>query len=279
MTPPTNAPAANNLEAFFMPFTANRQFKKNPRMLAKAKGVHYWTPEGRKIIDGTAGLWCVNAGHGREEIKAAIARQLDEMDYAPSFQMGHPKAFELAARHAALLPGDLNHAFYCNSGSEAVDSALKIALAYHRANGQGTRTRFVGRERGYHGVGFGGISVGGMVNNRKWFGAMLPGVDHLPHTHLPQNAFSKGQPEHGAELADALERHRRPARCLQHRRGHRRAVRRLDRLPAAAQGLPPAPAPDLRQARHPADLRRGHHRLRPSRHAPSPPTSSASSPT
>ena len=205
MTPPATKPAANNLEAFFMPFTANRQFKQNPRMLAKAKGVHYWTPEGRKIIDGTAGLWCVNAGHGREEIKAAIAKQLDEMDYAPSFQMGHPKAFELAARHAALLPGDLNHAFYCNSGSEAVDSALKIALAYHRANGQGTRTRFVGRERGYHGVGFGGISVGGMVNNRKWFGAMLPGVDHLPHTHLAKNAFSKGQPEHGAELADALE--------------------------------------------------------------------------
>jgi len=206
MTPPASKPVANNLDAFFMPFTANRQFKKNPRMLAKAKGVHYWTPEGRKIIDGTAGLWCVNAGHGREEIKAAIAKQLDEMDYAPSFQMGHPKAFELAARHAALLPGDLNHAFYCNSGSEAVDSALKIALAYHRANGQGTRTRFVGRERGYHGVGFGGISVGGMVNNRKWFGAMLPGVDHMPHTHLPQNAFSKGQPEHGAELADELER-------------------------------------------------------------------------
>ena len=206
MTPPKAAPAANNLEAFFMPFTANRQFKKNPRMLAKAKGVHYWTPEGRKVIDGTAGLWCVNAGHGREEIKAAIARQLDEMDYAPSFQMGHPKAFELAARHAALLPGDLNHAFYCNSGSEAVDSALKIALAYQRARGEGTRTRFVGRERGYHGVGFGGISVGGMVNNRKWFGAMLPGVDHLPHTHLPQNAFAKGQPEHGAELADELEK-------------------------------------------------------------------------
>jgi beta-alanine--pyruvate transaminase len=205
MTPPATKPTANNLEAFFMPFTANRQFKKNPRLLAKAKGVHYWTPEGRKIIDGTAGLWCVNAGHGREEIKAAIAKQLDEMDFAPSFQMGHPKAFELAARHAALLPGDLNHAFYCNSGSEAVDSALKIALAYHRARGEGTRTRFVGRERGYHGVGFGGISVGGMVNNRKWFGAMLPGVDHLPHTQLAKNAFSKGQPEHGVELADALE--------------------------------------------------------------------------
>ena len=202
----SSAAPANNLEAFMMPFTANRQFKKNPRMLAKAKGVHYWTPEGRKIIDGTAGLWCVNAGHGREEIKIAIAKQLDEMDYAPSFQMGHPKAFELAARHAAMLPGDLNHAFYCNSGSEAVDSALKIALAFHRANGQGTRTRFIGRERGYHGVGFGGISVGGMVNNRKWFGALLPGVDHMPHTHLPQNAFSKGQPEHGAELADELEK-------------------------------------------------------------------------
>ena len=205
MTPPNAKPVANNMDAFLMPFTANRQFKANPRLLAKAEGVHYWTPEGRKIIDGTAGLWCVNAGHGREEIKAAIAKQLDEMDYAPSFQMGHPKAFELAARHAALLPGDLNHAFYCNSGSEAVDSALKIALAYHRANGQGTRTRFVGRERGYHGVGFGGISVGGMVNNRKWFGAMLPGVDHLPHTHLPENAFSKGEPEKGAHLADALE--------------------------------------------------------------------------
>ncbi len=201
-------PVANNLDAFLMPFTANKQFKKNPRLLAKAKGVHYWTPEGRRVIDGTAGLWCVNAGHGREEIKAAIAAQLEEMDYAPSFQMGHPKAFELAARHAAMLPGDLNHAFYCNSGSEAVDSALKIAMAYQRAIGQGTRTRFIGRERGYHGVGFGGISVGGMVNNRKAFSAAtLPGVDHLPHTHLPsRNAFSRGEPANGVELADELER-------------------------------------------------------------------------
>jgi beta-alanine--pyruvate transaminase len=207
MTPPNTVPSANNLEAFFMPFTANRQFKKNPRLLAKAKGVHYWTPEGRRVIDGTAGLWCVNAGHGREEIKAAITRQLEEMDYAPSFQMGHPKSFELAARHVAMLPGDLDHAFYCNSGSEAVDSALKIALAYQGARGQGTRTRLIGRERGYHGVGFGGISVGGMVNNRKQWGALLPGVDHLPHTHLPaKNAFSRGLPEHGAELADELER-------------------------------------------------------------------------
>jgi beta-alanine--pyruvate transaminase len=208
MTPPATAPAANNLEAFFMPFTANRQFKKNPRLLARAKGVHYWTPEGRKVIDGTAGLWCVNAGHGREEIKQAIAQQLEEMDYAPSFQMGHPKSFELAARHAAMLPGDLDHAFYCNSGSEAVDSALKIALAWQRARGQGTRTRLIGRERGYHGVGFGGISVGGMVNNRKQWGVLLPGVDHMPHTHLPaKNAFSRGLPEHGGvELADELER-------------------------------------------------------------------------
>jgi beta-alanine--pyruvate transaminase len=206
MTPQAK-PVANNLDAYFMPFTANRQFKKNPRLLAKAKGVHYWTPEGRRIIDGTAGLWCVNAGHGREEIKAAINKQLEEMDYAPSFQMGHPKSFELAARHAAMLPGDLNHAFYCNSGSEAVDSALKIALAWQRARGQGTRTRLIGRERGYHGVGFGGISVGGIVPNRKWFGPLLAGVDHLPHTHdLKRNAFSRGQPEHGAELADELER-------------------------------------------------------------------------
>ncbi|QQS11671.1 MAG: aspartate aminotransferase family protein [Rhodospirillales bacterium] len=203
----SSQPVANNLDAFFMPFTANRQFKKNPRLLAKAKGVHYWTPDGRRVLDGTAGLWCVNAGHGREEIKAAIAAQLDEMDYAPSFQMGHPRAFELAARHAAMLPGDLNHAFYCNSGSEAVDSALKIALAFHRARGEGTRTRFIGRERGYHGVGFGGISVGGMVNNRKFFGTALPGVDHLQHTHQPaRNAFSRGEPEHGVELADELER-------------------------------------------------------------------------
>jgi beta-alanine--pyruvate transaminase len=210
MPPASTGPAIaglNNLDAYLMPFTSNRQFKKNPRLLAKAKGVNYWTHDGRKVIDGTAGLWCVNAGHGREEIKAAIAAQLEEMDYAPPFQLAHPKAFELAARHAAMLPGDLNHAFYCNSGSEAVDSALKIALAWQRARGQGTRTRLIGRERGYHGVGFGGISVGGMVNNRKFFGAMLPGVDHLPHTHLPgKNAFTRGQPEHGAELADELER-------------------------------------------------------------------------
>jgi len=207
MTPPATKPAANNLEAFFMPFTANRQFKKNPRMLAKAKGVHYWTPEGRKIIDGTAGLWCVNAGHGRAKIVEAVQRQVARMDYAPSFQMGHPIAFEAAAKLTAMLPGDLDHIFFTNSGSEAVDTALKIAIAYHRVRGEAARTRLIGRERGYHGVGFGGISVGGISGNRKFFGSLLPGVDHLPHTHdLAHNAFTRGQPGWGAHLADELER-------------------------------------------------------------------------
>jgi beta-alanine--pyruvate transaminase len=195
------------LESFWMPFTANRQFKANPRLLARAEGMHYWTPEGRQILDGVAGLWCVNAGHGRKEITDAVSRQIAEMDYAPPFQMGHPGAFELANRVVGWLPEGLDHVFFTNSGSESVDTALKIALAYHRARGEGTRTRFIGRERGYHGVGFGGISVGGMVNNRKWFGSQLPGVDHLPHTHdLAHNAFTRGEPEWGAHLADELER-------------------------------------------------------------------------
>ena len=195
------------LESFWMPFTANRQFKANPRLLARAEGMHYWTPEGRQILDGVAGLWCVNAGHGRKEITEAVSRQIAEMDYAPPFQMGHPGAFELANRVVDWLPEGLDHVFFTNSGSESVDTALKIALAYHRARGEGTRTRFIGRERGYHGVGFGGISVGGMVNNRKWFGSQLPGVDHLPHTHdLAHNAFTRGEPEWGAHLADELER-------------------------------------------------------------------------
>jgi beta-alanine--pyruvate transaminase len=199
---------AASLDAYWMPFTANRQFKQAPRLLARASGMHYWTPEGREILDGVAGLWCVNAGHGRREISAAVARQIDVMDYAPPFQMGHPAAFELAAKLVALAPPELNRAFFTNSGSESVDTALKIALAYHRVRGDAARTRIIGRERGYHGVGFGGISVGGMVANRKmWPTAMLPGVDHLPHTHdLASNAFSRGQPAHGAELADALER-------------------------------------------------------------------------
>jgi beta-alanine--pyruvate transaminase len=197
----------DQLDAFWMPFTANRQFKSRPRLLAKAKGMHYWTPEGRQVLDGVAGLWCVNAGHGREEITAAVSRQIGEMDFAPPFQMGHPGAFQLANEVVGWLPEGLDRVFFTNSGSESVDTALKIALAYQRVRGEGTRTRLLGRERGYHGVGFGGISVGGMVNNRKFFGAMLPGVDHLPHTHnLAQNAYSRGLPAWGAHLAEDLER-------------------------------------------------------------------------
>jgi beta-alanine--pyruvate transaminase len=203
-----NAPLQRDaMEAFWMPFTANRQFKANPRMLAKAEGMHYWTPDGRQVLDAVAGLWCVNAGHGRREISEAVSKQIATMEYAPPFQMGHPAAFQLANDVADWLPKDMGHVFFTNSGSESVDTALKIALAYHRARGEASRTRFIGRERGYHGVGFGGISVGGMVNNRKWFGSMLPGVDHLPHTHdLAKNAYTRGVPEHGANLADELER-------------------------------------------------------------------------
>jgi beta-alanine--pyruvate transaminase len=190
-----------------MPFTANRQFKAQPRLMQRAKGMYYTTRDGREVLDGTAGLWCVNAGHCRSHITAAIARQAAEMDFAPTFQMGHAGPFELADRLAQRLPGDLNRVFFANSGSEAVDTALKIALAYHQVRGDARRTRLIGRERGYHGVGFGGISVGGIATNRKWFGPLLPGVDHLPHTHnLAQNAFSKGQPTWGADLADDLER-------------------------------------------------------------------------
>jgi beta-alanine--pyruvate transaminase len=191
-----------------MPFTANRQFKDKPRMLARASGMYYETPDGRKVLDGVAGLWCVNAGHGRREITDAVSRQLAEMDYAPPFQMGHPAAFELANALVEVAPDGLDHVFFTNSGSESVDTALKIALAYHRVRGDAARTRLLGRERGYHGVGFGGISVGGMVANRKaWPTAMIPGVDHLRHTHDPaRNAFTRGMPAHGMELADDLER-------------------------------------------------------------------------
>ncbi|MBB6095781.1 beta-alanine--pyruvate transaminase [Povalibacter uvarum] len=200
-------PNRADLEALWLPFTANRQFKANPRLLAKAEGMHYWTHDGRKILDGVAGLWCVNAGHGRQEIVEAVSRQIATMEYAPPFQMGHPLAFELANRLVELTPGDLDHVFFTNSGSESVDTALKIAIAYQRLRGEGTRQRLIGREKGYHGVGFGGISVGGMVNNRKFFGSMLPGVDHLRHTlDLEHNAFTRGLPEWGAHLADDLER-------------------------------------------------------------------------
>ena len=175
----------NDLRAFWMPFTANRQFKKSPRLLVAAEGMHYTTTDGREVLDGTAGLWCCNAGHRRPMIVDAIAKQAAELDYAPAFQMGHPKAFELANRIIDVAPRGMEHVFYTNSGSESVDTALKIAIAYHRARGEGQRSRLIGRERGYHGVGFGGISVGGIVNNRKVFGSLLTGVDHLPHTHLP----------------------------------------------------------------------------------------------
>ncbi len=192
---------------FWMPFTANRQFKANPRLLARAEGMHYFTPEGRPVLDGTAGLWCVNAGHGREQISNAVAAQIREMEYAPLFNMGHPIAFQFAERLAAMAPEGLNRVFFTNSGSESVDTALKIAIAYHRVKGEGARQRLIGREKGYHGVGFGGISVGGMVNNRKFFGALLPGVDHLRHTlDIEHNAFSRGLPQWGAHLADDLQR-------------------------------------------------------------------------
>jgi beta-alanine--pyruvate transaminase len=197
----------NDLEAFFMPFTASRAFKAKPRLIARAKDMHYYTPENRAVLDAAAGLWCTNAGHNREPIVAAIQAQAAALDFAPTFQFGHPRAFELASRIAALAPGDLDHVFFCNSGSEAADTAMKIALAYWNAKGQGQRQRFIGRERGYHGVGFGGMSVGGLGNNRKAFGMMLPGVDHLPATYnREQQAFSKGEPEWGAHLADELER-------------------------------------------------------------------------
>ncbi|MCK0530122.1 omega-aminotransferase AptA [Sphingobium agri] len=194
------------LDAYWMPFTPNRKFKAAPRMLVEASGMYYRSDDGRDILDGSAGLWCVNAGHGRKEIASAVAAQLEGLDYAPSFQLGHPLAFRFAERLAEIAPPGLDRIFFTGSGSESVDTALKIALAYQRAIGQGTRTRLVGRERGYHGVGFGGISVGGLVNNRRAF-STLHGVDHMRHTHDPsRNLFCKGPPEHGAELADDLER-------------------------------------------------------------------------
>ena len=197
----------NDLGAYWMPFTANRQFKRAPRMITGADGMHYVTDDGRKVLDGSAGLWCVNAGHNRPRIVEAIQAQAATLDYAPAFQMAHPKAFELASRLAALSPEGLDHVFFTNSGSESVETALKMALAYHRARGDGGRFRLIGRERGYHGVNFGGISVGGIVANRKMFGTLLAGVDHMRHTHDPErNAFARGVPEHGIERADDLTR-------------------------------------------------------------------------
>jgi beta-alanine--pyruvate transaminase len=199
--------APNDLAAYWMPFTANRSFKARPRMVVRAKDMHYYKPDGRAVLDGAAGMWCCNLGHNREPVVRAIQRAAEELDYAPPFQFAHPQAFSLATRIADLAPGDLDHVFFCNSGSEAVDTALKIALAYQKTRGEGARTRLIGRERGYHGAGFGGISVGGIVNNRRQFGTMLTGVDHLPHTYdREKQAFSRGEPEWGAHLADDLER-------------------------------------------------------------------------
>ncbi len=197
----------NTMSSFWMPFSANRDFLREPRMIQSADGMYYTSSDGRKVMDGTAGLWCVNAGHRDPLIVEAVQKQVHELDYAPNFQFSHPQAFELSAKLTAMMPEGLNHAFFTNSGSESVDTALKIALHYHRMRGDGTRTRLIGRERGYHGTGFGGISVGGIVKNRMHFGTLLTGVDHLRHTHDPvKNAFSRGCPEHGAALADDLER-------------------------------------------------------------------------
>ena len=256
--------APDDLDSYWMPFTANRQFKASPRLFVKAEGMYYWTADGRKVLDGFAGLWCCNAGHCRKPITEAIQKQAAVMDYAPAFQMGHPLAFELANRIVDLAPGQLDHVFFCNSGSEAVDTALKMALGYQRLRGEGSRIRFIGRERGYHGVGFGGISVGGIVANRKMFGTMLTGVDHLPHTlNIEKNAYTKGQPEWGAHLADEMEK-----LVALHDASTIAAVivepiAGSTGVHPSAEGLPAAPSRDHEEARNPADLRRGHHRVRP----------------
>lgn len=203
-TPVPNLPA---MDAFWMPFTMNRRFKAAPRLMVSAKGMHYRSHDDREILDGTAGLWTVNAGHGRDEIVDAVAQQMRTLDYAPTFQMGHPIAFQFAERLAAIAPTGIDRVFFTNSGSESVETALKIALAYHHARGDYRRTRLIGRERGYHGTNFGGISVGGIVNNRRVFGPGIPGTDHLPHTHgLPGNLFARGRPPEGAHLARELDR-------------------------------------------------------------------------
>lgn len=201
----TSAP--DDLASFWMPFSANRQFRSRPRLLVSASGMYYRSDDGREILDGTGGLWCCNAGHARARIVEAVQQQIETMDFAPTFQMGHPLPFKLAQRLVEIAPSNIKQVFFTNSGSESVDTALKIAIAYHRARGEGQRTRLIGREKGYHGVGFGGISVGGLPNNRKFFGSLLPGVDHLRHTlDIERNAFSRGLPEHGIELAEDLER-------------------------------------------------------------------------
>ena len=202
-----NESRPKSMSSFWMPFTNNRDFKANPRLLVSSEGMYYKDVDGNRILDGAAGLWCVPCGHAQPRITQAVSQMVGQLDFAPTFQMGHPAAFDLAEQLIEYTGHKFGHVFYTNSGSEAVDTALKMALAYHRARGEGGRTRLIGRERGYHGVGFGGLSVGGIGNNRKSFGPLLPGVDHLPHTHnLAKNAFTRGEPEFGAELADELER-------------------------------------------------------------------------
>jgi beta-alanine--pyruvate transaminase len=198
--------SVNSLENHWLPFTANREFKADPRLLVKAEGVYYWNHKGGKLIDGSSGLFCCAAGHGRKEIADAVYKSMMEIDYTPHFQVAHPSSFELARKVANLMPGDLDYVFFCNSGSEAIDTAIKISLAYHRARGDGQRQRFVSRERAYHGVNIGGVSLAGMVKNRETFGAVMPGVAHMRHTWLAENRYTVGQPEKGAELADDLQR-------------------------------------------------------------------------
>nr|WP_295740581.1 aspartate aminotransferase family protein [uncultured Acidocella sp.] len=201
-TRPSNVPLIHH----WMPFTANRQFQEQPRLIARAEGVYYYNTRGEKLLDGSSGLYCIPLGHGRREIREAVAKQMEELDYAPPFQYGVPTAFRLATEVAQLLPDGINRVFFAGSGSEAADTALKMALAYHRARGEAQRVRFIGRERGYHGVNLGGMSVGGMVANRKAFGTGLPGVSHLRHTRIQENMFEMGEGTHGADLADDLER-------------------------------------------------------------------------
>ena len=196
-----------NLDNYWLPFTPNKKFKANPRLLTSAKGMFYKSDDGREVLDGIAGLWCTNAGHCHPKIVAAVQNQAAELDYATAFNMSHPKAFELAEKVSSLTPQGLDRIFYGNSGSEAVETAMKVALAYHASKGDGQKTKFIGREKGYHGVNFGGVSVGGLTPNRKSFGPLLPGIDHMPHTwDIEHMAFSKGQPEWGLHLADELEK-------------------------------------------------------------------------
>jgi beta-alanine--pyruvate transaminase len=202
-----NEARPQSMSAFWMPFTNNRDFKSSPRLLVSAEGVYYKDVDGNQVLDGTAGLWCVPCGHRQPKIVAAVSEMVSQLDFAPTFQMGHPAAFDLAEKLMEFTNNRFGQVFYTNSGSEAVDTALKIALAYHKVRGEASRTRLIGRERAYHGVGFGGISVGGIAGNRKPYGVMLPGVDHLPHTHnIEKNAYSRGEPEYGTHLADELER-------------------------------------------------------------------------